>query len=168
MVIISLTISFFVSLITCLMFVFFWRRRIRRDLEIESIIKNLRSEIGEMVTALNGTTERNVALLENKIHMVNNLVEKAGKATGVLKREQEKQEAVVQVYTSLARSKALKINVEEPTSVELPKIDFDSLSVREKALFLHRKGDTPESIASRLEMSRGEIELIISLHERRL
>jgi len=166
MILLSIAISFFVSLTFCLMFVFFWRRRVRRELETETIIKNLKVEIGEMVTALNGTTERNIALLESQIRVIHEQIDKASKVAGVLKREQEKQETVSQVYSSLARSKPLTLDVEVP-GTENPVIDFESLPIRDKALVLHRKGDSPESIASRLDMSRGEIELIISLHEGR-
>ena len=144
----------------------------RRELESEIIIKKLKIEIGEMVTALNGTTERNIALLENKIHIINTLISKAGKTAGVLKREQEKSKTADSVYTSLGRSKPLTIDVEdeavEDIKTESPIIDFESLPIREKALVLHRKGESLDSIASRLDMSLGEIELIISLHERRL
>lgn len=166
MIILSIVISFFVSLSFCLMFVFFWRRRVSRELETETIIKKLRVEIGEMVTALNGTTERNIALLENQIRVIHEQIDKAAKAAGALKREQEKQETVSHVYSSLARSKPLTLDVEIPEKSK-PVIDFDSLPIREKALVLHRKGDSPDTIASRLDMSRGEIELIISLHEGR-
>jgi len=184
MILLSIFVSFLVSLFCFLAFMFFYRRRIRRELETETLIRKLKTEIGEMVTALNGTTERNIALLENKIRIVNELIHKAGNAAGALKREQEKQDIVSNVYSSLARSRPLSLDVEEiPALVpsagmesgssegftaEQPVMDFDSLSIREKALVLHRKGDNPDSIASRLDMSRGEIELIISLHERRL
>jgi len=184
MILLSVLVSFLISLFTSLVFLFFYRRRIRRKLETETIIKKLKAEIGEMVTALNGTTERNIALLENKIQIVNDLIQKAGNAAGALKREQEKHEHVTHVYNSLARSRPLTLDVEEspvPDSVpdtgtdeaegftaEQPVVDFESLSIRDKALVLHRKGESPDSIASSLDMSRGEIELIISLHERRL
>ncbi len=166
MIFLSIVISFFVSLSFCLLFVFFWRRRIRHELETGKIIKNLKVEIGEMVTALNGTTERNIALLENQIRVINEQIEKAAKAAGVLKREQEKQETVSQVYSSLARSKPITLDV-EVQGTEIPLIDFEKLPIREKALVLHRKGDSPDTIAARLDMSRGEIELILSLHEGR-
>ncbi|RKX73020.1 MAG: hypothetical protein DRP60_12635 [Spirochaetes bacterium] len=166
MILLSIVISFFVSLAFCSGFIVFWRRRVRRGLETETIIKKLRTEIGEMITALNGTTERNIALLENKIRIINEQIDKAAKAAGVLKREHEKQEAVSQVYSSLARSKPLTLAVEDD-NLPAPSIDFETLSIREKALLLHRKGDSPDTIATRLDMSRGEIELIISLHEGR-
>lgn len=125
-----------------------------------------------MVTELNGTAERNIALLENQIRTVNELVDKAAKTTGVLQKEKEKHDLASRVYTSLGRSKPLKLDVEDeisktPEPIEAEPVDFDSLPLREKALVLHRKGNSLDSIATELDMSRGEVELIISLHDRR-
>lgn len=172
MILLSILISVFLPLAVCMLFVYFWRRRLRRELETDAIIGKLRTEVGAMVTELNGTTERNIALLENQIRTVNELIDRAGKATGALQKEKEKHELSSRVYTSLSRSKPLKLDVEEespkkPDPIESEPADFDSLPVREKALLLHRKGSSLDSIATELDMSRGEVELIISLHGRR-
>jgi uncharacterized membrane-anchored protein YhcB (DUF1043 family) len=161
-----------ISLGVSALYVHLWRRRIRRELETDAIIGKLRTEVDQMVTELNGTTERNIALLEDRIRQTNELVEKAAKAAGVLKRESEKQDFSNQVYTSLGKSRPLNLTVDdenevpERSVVEEP-VDFESLSVREKALVLHRRGQNADSIASELNMSRGEVELMISLHDRR-
>jgi hypothetical protein len=177
MIFLSIAVSVLASLGACTIFVYLWRRRIRRELETDVIIGKLRTEIGEMVTELNGSAERNIALLENQIRTVNELIDKAGKTANVLQKEKEKHDLASRVYSSLARSRPLALDVEdddteEPVpenkiSVEPAPVDFDSLSPREKALVLHRKGDGPDSIAAKLDMSRGEVELIISLHDRR-
>lgn len=178
----SVSVSVIVSLGVCALYVHLWRRRIRRDMETDAIIGKLRAEIGEIVTELNGTTERNVALIENRISELTNLVERAGKTTGVLRRESEKHDIASQVYTSLERSKpfnpSLNLDVvddsqtgDPPAEAEaaVPEdiVDFSSLPIREKALFMHRNGESDESIAAKLGMSRGEVELIFSIHDRR-
>lgn len=129
------------------------------------------------MTELNGTAERNIALLENQIRTISELTEKAGKVAAVLQREKDKHDLADRVYTSLSRSKPLTLNVEESSIPEKPAgntvviepeaADFDTLPVREKALILHRKGNSLDSIAGELDLSRGEVELIISLHDRR-
>ena len=179
MIVLSILISFTVSLVTVIVSFFFCRRKLRRELETGMILQKLKLEIGEMLTALNGTTERNIALLENQVRIINDLIKKASKTAGVLKREQEKQKNIEQVYSSLGRLKPLTLEVEEaqkeetlssvnaPGVSETSGIDFESLSIRERALVLHRNGEKLEAIATRLDMSLGEIELIISLHERR-
>ena len=186
MIFLSAFVSLIVSLLTCLLFFYFRNRRLRRESEIETTVKKIRIEVGEMVTALNGTTERNIALIEDRVNRLNKLIDKAGKAAGALKRVEEKNEKAAEVYSSLSRSKPISIEVEDNSTSSAtaapavsavssataappaPEVNFDSLSIREKALVLYRKGDNPDEIASRLNMSRGEIELIISLHERRL
>ena len=196
MIWLTLSFSVLVSLGVSALYVQLWRRRIRRDLETDAIIGKLRREVGEMVTELNGTTERNIAILEDRISALNKLVDRAGKTTAVLRRESEKHDLASQVYTSLGRSRpvnALNLDVigendppevqESPSSQQVKEsdsgdvetnaarkeeiVDFESLSVREKAMVLHRNGESPEAIGAALEMSRGEVELIISLHDRR-
>ena len=39
--------------------------------------------------------------------------------------------------------------------------------MRERVLTLHRRGESLQSIAESLNMNRGEVELIISLHGRK-
>ena len=73
----------------------------------DTIAAKLRREVEEMVRDLNGTTERNIALIENRIASLNELIDKAGKTTGVLRRESEKHDIASQVYTSLERSRPL-------------------------------------------------------------
>lgn len=199
-------------------------------METDAIIGKLRKEVGEIVTELNGTTERNVALLENRIAALNDLLEKAGKTSGALKRESEKHEISSRVYTALERSRplapSLNLDVVEEGGVASRSLagtgsavgpepalnntgdpgqdrphDTDAgtgrtgenrpleagkaagatandhsgeiaapsnLSVRERALVMHRNGDSTEKIGSVLGLSAGEVELIISLHERRV
>ena len=192
---VSISASVLVSLAVCALYVHLWRRRIRRDMETDAIIGKLRREVGEIVTELNGTTERNVALLENRIAEMKDLVDRAGKTSGVLKRESEKHDISSRVYTALERSRpvtsSLNLDVvdtagtdrhgddtagenqkETPAGGELFSTedvrDFDSLPIREKAIVMHRNGDSIEKIGNALDLSHGEVELIISLHDRKV
>ena len=54
----------------------------------------------------------------------------------------------------------------KPSLISSIPLDFDSLSVKDKTLVLHRRGETSDAIAANLGMSRGEVELIISLHDK--
>jgi len=121
-----------------------------------------------MLTELNGTAERNIALFENRIQTVSALVDRAVKVADVLQKELGKKESVDRVYTELGRSRTLEPDGDSPKPTPpVAPVDFESMSTRDKALVLHRKGENLDAISSRLGMSRGEIELIISLHERR-
>jgi hypothetical protein len=172
MLLLSVSLSIFASFTVCWVYSLLWRRRVRKNLETDILIGKLKAEIGQMVTELNGSAERNIELLENRIRTASELVEKAVKTAGVLEKEKEKQESVDRVYTALARSRPLSIDVEvhsvQAENMELPDTaDFDSLPVREKALVLYRRGENIDSIGEKLSMSRGEVDLIISLHDRR-
>jgi hypothetical protein len=172
MLLLSVSLSIFASLTVCWVYSFLWRRRVRKNLEVDILIGKLKAEIGQMVTELNGSAERNIELLENRIRTATELVEKAVKTAGVLEKEKVKQESADRVYTSLARSRPLSIDVEvhpvPADNIELPDTsDFDSLPLREKALVLYRRGEDIDFIGEKLSMSRGEVDLIISLHDRR-
>ncbi len=81
-----------------------------------------------MVTELNGSAKRNIALLENQIRTVNELIDKAGKTANVLQKEKEKHDLASRVYTSLSRSRPLALDVEEDNPEE-PVPDMGIVSV---------------------------------------
>ena len=166
MILASVAASIVVTLAACFLFARHWRRRMHRGLETEALMRRLRGELAELITEMNGTTERNVALLETRIHALGSLVERAGKVERVLERETEKSENLHRVYSELGRNRGLNITLEEETKLD-PAVEFDLLPIREKALVLHRRGEGLDRIADTLSMSRGEVELIISLHDRR-
>jgi len=182
MLLITVLVSAAVSVSVSLIYIYLWKRRFLMELDKGQVVNKLKREVGEMVTELNGTAERNIQLIENEITKLKETIDQAVKTAGILKNEKLKERRTGNVYTSLSRMKPLHINIEEEISygtetvieepeekagIYIPEKDFSSLSIREKALVLHRMGRDPESIASELNMSRGEIDLIISLHEGR-
>ena len=62
-------------------------RRIRRATDVTAHVAALRAEVGGLVAELNGTTDRNVRLLEDRVATVNELVEKLDRKLRVLRRE---------------------------------------------------------------------------------
>jgi len=170
MVLIAILSSVLASLGLSILSISLWRRKIRRELDSDAILGRLRTEVGELITELNGTTDRNIALIESRITALNSALNQANRTAELLEREAVKRDRSDRVYTELGRSRPLSIAVDDEVKSPPPDLDiadFDALPVRDKALVLHRKGDSIESIASDLDMSRGEVELIISLHERR-
>lgn len=153
-------------------------------MKTDRTFKKLRNEIDNMLADINGATERNIMLIEDKIRTMGNLIDRGSKLISVLKKEKEKQELSINVYRELGRSKPLNIMLEksEPPSdknqidnQELDTIEtagskhhgFQSLSIQERVLVLFRKGKSVEQIASILGISHGEAELIISIHDKR-
>ena len=184
-----LSVSIVAALITSVVFAYFWRRKLEREMKVNDTFKKLRSEIDNMLTDINGATERNILLIEDKIRTMSNLIDRGNKLVGVLKKEKEKQELSSNVYTELARSRSLSLvlgntsdepiengyidNVEQSDNqklLEVPdseRVGFHSLSTQEKVLVLFRKGESVEQIASILGISRGETELTISIYDKR-
>ncbi len=178
MVFIYIGISLAVSLIACTVYFRILRTRMRDELKTDAILGRFRSEVSGLITEMNATTERNVALLESRIGQLSELLEKSSKTASVLRSETEAIEKAGKTYASLARSRPISLTLDEPEhelhedaekaeSDIVNSIDFDSLSVKDKTLVLHRRGETSDAIAANLGMSRGEVELIISLHDRR-
>ena len=195
MLLTSIAAAFAVSLSVCLLFFRHWRRRIQRGLEAEMMIGRIRDEIDEMIIEINRTADRNVTLLENRITRLNSLIQRAEKLERVREREAEKDTGVQRVYSELGRNRGLRITVDEDdhdgqpglSSEPVPEpespgagesgsesappgdtsIDGGVPPIRERVLTLHRRGESLQSIAESLNMNRGEVELIISLHGRK-
>lgn len=195
MLLTSIAAAFAVSLSVCLLFFRYWRRRIQRGLEAEMMLGRIRDEIDEMIIEINRTADRNVTLLENRITRLNSLIQRAEKLERVREREAEKDTGVQRVYSELGRNRGLRITVDEDdhdgqpglSSEPVPEpespgagesgsesappgdtsIDGGVPPIRERVLTLHRRGESLQSIAESLNMNRGEVELIISLHGRK-
>ena len=195
MLLTAIAAAFAVSLSVSLLFFRYWRRRIQRGLEAEMMLGRIRDEIDEMIIEINRTADRNVTLLENRITRLNSLIQRAEKLERVREREAEKDTGVQRVYSELGRNRGLRITVDEDdhdgqpglSSEPIPEpespgagesgsesappgdtsIDGGVPPIRERVLTLHRRGESLQSIAESLNMNRGEVELIISLHGRK-
>ncbi|VDA99365.1 hypothetical protein S1OALGB6SA_433 [Olavius algarvensis spirochete endosymbiont] len=187
MFLLYLSASIIAALITSAAFAYLWRRKLERDMKTKGTFKKLRDEINNMLTDINGATERNIVLIENKIRTMSSLIDRANKLENVLRKE--KQEISSNVYTKLGRSRPLNLvlenknneldehedNTEQSGNPKLKTLrapnygsaGFQSLSTQEKVLILFRKGESVEQIASILGISRGETELTISIHDKR-
>ncbi len=163
MQVLTLAASSLIAGMTSLIFILWWNKRIKDKAGTQKAVNRLQSEIGELITEINSTTERSIALLENKISSLNALIDRAGRIQKVLTIEKERNESADRIYTELGRSKSLPIV--PPDQSQGSRTNFDSLSDRNKVLFLRRQGDTIDSITKSLAMSRGEVELIIALYD---
>ncbi len=191
----SIVISIVVTLLICLLFFLFWRRSVRRELRTDAVTGKFRREIDALIADMNGTTERNVALIEDSLQKAQLLIEQAERAAMNLRQETEKRDLSRDVYSSLARSQAAETVVDwkgsgrsreyqreidaavpgtaqasaenKPDNAETASETFANMSNKDKVLVQYRRGESSDTIASALGLSRGEVELIISLHDRR-
>jgi hypothetical protein len=133
------------------------KRKIDKIANVDSHLEEVREEVARVIIELNQTTERNIALIEDRISSLVELLSTADKKISLLKRESEKHEVSQRVYSKLSAKPV--VNVPKSAS---PKKDN-----QQEILRLHLAGFTPRIIARRIGLSLGEVELIISLSERK-
>src|SRR5208283_2529579 len=81
------------------------RDRVRRAASSESRIAEIRDEVSRLLVELNQATDRNIALMEDKIAVLNEAISTADKKIGLLHRETEKHDVGSQVYSRLAEGR---------------------------------------------------------------
>ncbi len=176
------------------------RDRVRRTVATETRIAEIREEVSRLLVELNQATDRNIALMEDRIAVLNDALSTADKKIGLLRRETEKHDVGSQIYSRLAEGRPKAVGEAStmppqrprsaapaperaaaapvprpaaPLSVELsekPAAEPGSAGgpdVRQRVMMLFRSGFSPSLIASRVGAPLGEVELIISLEQRK-
>ncbi|MCX7038862.1 MAG: hypothetical protein NT005_06985 [Spirochaetes bacterium] len=167
------------------------RERVRRGTSDAAQSQELRDEVSRLVVELNQTTDRNIALVEDGIASLNEALARADKKIGLLRRESEKHDMGMQVYSRLAEgrgtvgqgataakgagSAAAKGAGGDPSSarpgqtraVPAEAESGEGVDAHEQVLRLARGGFAPSLIAARVGIPLGEVELIISLERRK-
>ena len=82
------------------------RDRVRRAASRDSQIAEIRDEVSRLLVELNRTTDRNIALIEDRIASLNELLSSADKKIGLLRRETEKHDVGTQIYSRLAEGRS--------------------------------------------------------------
>ncbi|MEE8441034.1 MAG: hypothetical protein V3S41_04870 [Spirochaetia bacterium] len=148
----------------------------------------IRREVGAILTEMNQTTERNIALIEDRLKRLQELIGQADQRLGNLRREARRQESSEMVYSHLSRvvrpvgpQSSPTEGADEPAaggraesvgsaqSSDGPENDSETgaeMSLKDRVLDLYRQGLPIERIASRVGTAVSEIELIVSLGER--
>ena len=153
------------------------RKRLAKILDGSVLIDEIKDEINHLIIELNQTSERNIGLIEERIHRLQKLIDETDRKIGVLGRETEKHQLSADVYDKLKRAVPLvsKTNIARPVESRQEKESPvsgrdeppDKAGVErtkaETVLHLHRQGFDPKLIATRTSSTLGEVELIISL-----
>ncbi len=82
------------------------RDRVKRATSSDAQILEIRDEVSRLLVELNRTTDRNIALIEDRITSLNELLSAADKKIGLLRRESEKHDVGTQVYSRLAEGRS--------------------------------------------------------------
>ena len=215
------------------------RDRVRRATSVDSQIAEVREEVSRLLVELNQTTDRNIALIEDRIARLNESLSAADKKIGLLRRESEKHDVGAQIYSRLAEGRlrnmapdagmppAVAAGMPQPrqgmppavaaeregvaagmppavaagmppaVAADLPRAPLPPLAVelstvpearpmrrrdelrvetgraeeepdlRQRVMNLHRAGFSLALIASRVGVPLGEVDLIISLEQRK-
>lgn len=159
-------------------------RKIDKQITPEAFLEKVRSEIQSVMVELNETTDRNITLLEERVRSLQAVLKRADKKLSMLQSETTKQRDTSEVYTHLRRAgkivagrqaesgEAEQVRREQPQPEEGARRggkrdEPADLPVEQRVVNLYKQGVAPEMIAGRLERSIGEVELIISLYERK-
>jgi hypothetical protein len=92
------------------------RDRVRRAASSDAHIAEIRDEVSRLLVELNRTTDRNIALIEDRIASLNELLSSADKKIGLLRRETEKHDVGTQIYSRLAEGRSRVSGVQPPLS----------------------------------------------------
>ncbi len=104
------------DLLGLLLLWFYVRTRLKRALELEGLLADIRKEVRALNIELNETADRNISLLEDRMAALRALLEEADRRIGVMRREVETRAAEREVYSHLRRPRP---NAEAPQAASL-------------------------------------------------
>jgi hypothetical protein len=90
------------------------RDRVRRATSVESRMSEIRDEVSRLLVELNQATDRNIAIMEDKITVLNEAISTADKKIGLLRRETEKHDVGSQIYSRLAEGRHPRAELAKP------------------------------------------------------
>lgn len=157
--------------------------RMRQDVALDEI----KRQIGGIITELNQTTERNIALIEDRIGRLDEMTELAERRIGALQGLLDRDRVTQHTYSQLKPGNTAQGPPDAKTADSPPEVKEDSEPIRlklgasdegagprialrgefrDRVLGLHREGFSAEEIASRIGTTVGEVDLVISLDQR--
>lgn len=180
----------FTGILLILMVVGFFYLKLKVDKVVsgEEWIRKIRDEIDQLILEMNQTAERNVALLENRVIVLQNLLNEADKKLLIMQKETEKSDLSRQVYSHLkkqtvviapqsesesdsaGKSDEITLNSTGSTAgstagsndIKVDKVE-DSRPLKDRVMDLYEQGFGAEIISKRLGASISEVDLIINL-----
>ena len=115
------------------------RDRVRRAASSDAHIAEIRDEVSRLLVELNRTTDRNIALIEDRITSLNELLSSADKKIGLLRRETEKHDVGTQIYSRLAEGRSRATGAPAPGVSAAPRTGGSGTTVREGAKECHKR-----------------------------
>jgi len=176
-------------LIAGLLYIIF-TKKIERARSGPEVLKQISSEVNQMIVELNQTADRNIGLVEQRIQGLTDLLEQADRKIKVLQREIDRYSRSVETYSSIkprnvpppalsatgadahAPGSGQSVSQglppqrnENAAQAEESKSSEEPKSRRDRIISLYNQGISADLIASRVNSTVAEVELIISIHE---
>ena len=159
-------LAFGLSLVAVAVAAILLTRRIDARMRQDVALDEIKREVGGIITELNQTTERNIALIEDRIGKLEELTDRAERRIGSLQGLSDRDRSSQRTYSYLKPGPGVLNDTEAPTQETADKGENKRVTFRDQVRDLHRYGLPPEEIASRLGTTVGEVDLVISLDER--
>ncbi|HEC61806.1 MAG TPA: hypothetical protein ENI27_06070 [bacterium] len=140
------------------------KKKIEKSLDPAALLDQIREEISRTIVEMNQTTDRNIALIEDRIGNLVKLLGKADKRISLFRREAEKHAVSKKVYQAVLESKPPQEVL--PATTNSSNHESKHAFKQSEVLNLHNAGFSGSLIAKKLNLPMGEIELIISLSKR--
>jgi len=149
------------------------KKKIDRALQPSQLLDKIRQEVNGIIVELNGTTERNIALVEDRLNTLKEHLSQADRKLSLLQRDAEKRDISQKVYARLgqvhgeaSRSEASRSEASRGEASRDTVEGSKSLK-QEEIVRLHEAGFSTPIIAKRVGAPLGEVELVISLADSR-
>ncbi len=142
------------------------KKKIEKSLDPAALLDQIREEISRTIVEMNQTTDRNIALIEDRIGNLVNLLGKADKRISLFRSESEKHAVSKKVYQAVLERKPVLPQSGLSATNDSSNRESKHTFIQREVLNLHNAGFSGSLIAKKLNLPMGEIELIISLSER--
>ena len=135
------------------------------------ILGDIRSEIDRLIMDLGRETDRDVAILEDRIRGLRELMDEADRRILLADREESKSKTSPEIPAPEVTPEQTPEQTEPVIIYTKPRISRresqiePEIPVRERAIQMARKDISPEIIAKTLGISQGEVDLILTMND---
>ena len=135
------------------------------------ILGDIRSEIDRLILDLGRETDRDVAILEDRIRGLRELMDEADRRILLADREDSKRKSLPEIPVPEVTPEQTPEQAEPVIIYTKPRISRresqiePEIPVRERAIQMARKDISPEIIAKTLGISQGEVDLILTMND---
>ena len=135
------------------------------------ILGDIRSEIDRLIMDLGRETDRDVAILEDRIRGLRELMNEADRRILLADREESKRKTLPEIPAPEVTPEQTPEQTEPVIIYTKPRISRresqiePEIPVRERAIQMARKDISPEIIAKTLGISQGEVDLILTMND---